>query len=335
MTDPLRVLSYGGGTQSAALALMAAAGTVDPLDAVIFADTHGELPETYLYADYVERHLVAAGIPFLRVSAGSLEAALLADEPTSGNPTPPAHLIRADGEPSRLNGYRCSFDYKRRVITAEVKRLCAEREDPPIRGGRGAWKRADVEQWLGFSVDEIGRCKPADECRCGHKRLRPPAEKGGPPRGHRPTCDGRTGSRSCGCERFDPWQVNRWPLIELGYRRGDTIRWFEQNGHPTPPRSACWFCPNSRNGRWQALKRDHPDLFERACQIDERIRDGGGFNARGNTRFEGTMFLHSSRIPLRDADLRSRLELEVDAGQGDLFDGLALGGDCEAGVCFT
>lgn len=43
----LRVLSYGGGTQSAALALMAAAGDLPKLDAVVFADTQGELPEMH------------------------------------------------------------------------------------------------------------------------------------------------------------------------------------------------------------------------------------------------------------------------------------------------
>lgn len=319
MTD-LRILSYGGGTQSAALALMSAAGELPKLDAVIFADTHGELPETYLYAEYVERLLADAGIPFYRVSGGSLEEALRSSTPTSNNPTPPAHVLNPDGTRGRIGAYRCSYDYKRRVIVRQVKQLC---------GGRGAWKRSNVEQWLGFSVDEIGRCKPAQECRCGHNRLRPPKEKGGKPRGHRPDCD------ACGCEGFDPWQVNVWPLIDLGFRRGDTIRWFGENGHPTPPRSACWFCPNSRNPRWAALKRDHPDLFERACTLDETIRDGGGFNARGNVPFAGKMFLHDSHIPLRDADLRSALEKAVDAGQGDLFDGEVLGGDCEAGVCFT
>lgn len=319
----LRVLSYGGGTQSAALALMSAAGQLPKLDAVIFADTHGELPETYLYAEYVERLLANADIPFIRVSAGSLEVALRATEPTSSNPTPPAHVTNPDGSKGRISGYRCSYDYKRRVISREVKKLC---------GGRGAWKRSNVEQWLGFSVDEIGRCKDAQECRCGHNRVRPPKEKGGPARGHRPECD------ACACTSFDPWQVNVWPLIKgfgLQYRREDTINWFGANGHPTPPRSACWFCPNTRNGRWALLKRDHPDLFERACTLDETIREGGGFNARGNVAFAGRMFLHDSRIPLRDADLRSPLELTVAAGQGDLFDGVALGNDCEAGVCFT
>ncbi|WP_370246925.1 hypothetical protein [Nocardioides sp.] len=321
-TPTHRFLSYGGGTQSAALALMSAAGLLPRVDAVIFADTHGELPETYEYAEYVEGHLDAVGIPFVRVSAGNLEHALLADAPTTNNPTPPAHVVNPDGSPGRINAYRCSYDYKRRVILREVKRRT---------GGRGAWKRSTVEQWLGFSTDEVARCKPADECRCGHKRVRPPAEKGGPPRGHRPACD----STRCSCPGFSPWQINRWPLIELGFRRSDTIRWFGENGHPTPPRSACWFCPNSRNPRWAALKRDHPDLWERACHLDETIRNGGGFNARGNVAFGGRMFLHDSRIPLRDADLRSAVERAADAGQGDLFDGASIGMDCEAGVCFT
>ena len=323
MIPDLRLLSYGGGTQSAALALMSAGGVLPKLDAVVFADTHGELPETYLYAEYVERHLEAAGIPFYRVSAGSLEDALRSDQPTSHNPTPPAHVLNPDGTRGRIGAYRCSYDYKRRVITREVKRLC---------GVRGAWKRSTVEQWLGFSVDEINRCRDSNECRCGHNRVRPPNQKGGEPRGHRPSCD------ACDCEAFDPWQINVWPLIKgygLQYRRSDTIRWFSENGHPTPPRSACWFCPNSRNGRWSMLKRDHPDLFERACTLDEQIRDGGGFNRRGTVELKGQLFLHDSRIPLRDADLRSAVEIAADEGQGDLFDGAELANDCEAGVCFT
>lgn len=317
----LRVLSYGGGTQSAALALMSAAGELPKLDAVVFADTHGELPETYAYADYVEAQLTAAGIPFVRVSAGSLENALLADTPTSHNPTPPAHVLNPDGSKGKIGAYRCSYDYKRRVVTREVKRLC---------GGRGAWKRATVEQWLGFSVDEVNRCKPANECRCGHNRTRP-AGPTGERRGHVPACS----SVSCSCEGFDPWQVNVWPLIDLHFRRDDTIRWFGANGHPTPPRSACWFCPHSRNPRWLDLRKRHPDLWERACTLDETIRDGGGFNARGNVAFAGRMFLHDSLIPLRSADLRPSWERAADAGQGDLFDGAAIGSDCEAGVCFT
>lgn len=321
MTDPLRVLSLGGGTQSCALALMSAAGDLPKLDHIVFADTRGELPETYAYLDYLRSVVEPAGIPFHIVSAGSLEDALLADAPTDKNPTPPAHVVKADGTDGRIGAYRCSYDYKRRIIDRKVKALC---------GGRGVWKRTTVEQWIGFSVDEMQRMKQAEGCRCGHPRI-------SKPRGTREyvavhTADGCT---RCACAGFDPWQVNRWPLIELRMHRGDTIRWFGKNGHPTPPRSACWFCPNSGNGRWAALRRDHPDLFERAAVIDETIRNGGGFNLRGRQPFVGTLYLHRQRVPLRDADLRSDAQIRADRGEVALFDADALAADCEAGVCFT
>lgn len=192
----LRVLSYGGGTQSAALALMSAAGQLPRLDAVVFADTEGELPETYSYAEYVQGHLDRAGIPFVRVSAGSLEDALLSPVRTTSNPTPPAHVLNPDGSAGKVLGYRCSYDFKRRIVTREVKRLANERG-----GGRGAWKRMRVEQWLGFSVDEIARCKESTECRCGHSRLRVPRRGSDGTEvvgGHRPECD------RCGCTGFRP-----------------------------------------------------------------------------------------------------------------------------------
>jgi hypothetical protein len=310
---PLRVLSYGGGTQSAALALMSAAGDLPKLDAAIFADTGGELPETYAYAEYVGRRLEAAGIPFLTVTAGNLEAALRSPVPTSSNPTPPAHVRNPDGSRGRINAYRCSYDYKRLVIQRATRRLCG----PP-----GAWKRAEVEQWLGFSIDEVGRCKPETTCRCGHNRIRPDYRDGGRPRGHRPACT------DCACSAFSAWRRNVFPLLDLGYRRGDTIAWFGRHGHPAPPRSACWFCPNSADARWRELASSHPDLFERACSLDEHIRHGGGFNARSGETLRGELFLHSSRIPLR------KVSLEADDTPA-LFDEAELSAACSAGSCFT
>ena len=117
------------------------------------------------------------------------------------------------------------------------------------------------------------------------------------------------------------------------------------NHHTTDPsRPAQRFsitCPNASTTRWASLKVEHPDLWERACRLDEHIRHGGAFNARGGKPFAGQMFLHADRIPLREVDLRSPLQRQIDSGQGTLFDptdpfdpaSLAL--DCQAGVCFT
>ena len=311
----LRVLSLGGGTQSSALALMSAGGDLPRLDHIVFADTQGELPETYEYVDYLRSIVEPAGIPLHVVTAGSLEEHLLQDASTSLNPTPPAHVLNPDGSKGRIGAYRCSYDFKRRIIDQKVKQLC---------GGRGDWKRSDVEQWIGFSTDEVGRIKVADGCRCGHKR-----------RHHDGACGASISGRRCRCTVYVDWQTNRWPLVELKMRRDDTIRWFAANGHPTPPQSACWFCPNSGNDRWQSLKRGHPDLFVRAVHLDETIRTGAGFNARGNTPFAGQLFLHGSLQPLATADLRTKYELARDAGQGSFFDEDVLAMDCTAGVCFT
>lgn len=307
----LTVLSYGGGTQSAALALMSATGELPRLDAVIFADTHGELPETYEYAEYVKGYLDKADIPFIVTTAGSLEEALLSEEPTSANPTPPTMVRSPDGTVGRVGKYTCSWDFKRRWITRETKRLVG----PP-----GVWKRATVEQWVGMSADEVQRCKPDPECRCGHTIAH-----------HRFT--GRRCSE-CDCESFDAWRRNRWPLVELGMRREDTIAWFTGHGHPIPPRSACFFCPNSSNERWTEIKTKHPDLWERACVLDEHIRRGGAFNRRGKQPLRGELFLHRSATPLRSADLRSEREILKDAGIQTLWDDDAMWA-CAGSTCMT
>lgn len=315
MSEPLRFLSYGGGTQSAALALMSAAGELERLDAVIFADTGGELPATYEYAAYVAERLEAAGIPFLRVTAGNLERATLGLERNStggGPPILPAHVAGADGAAGKVRGYTCSYDYKRRPVARETKRLV---------GPRGAWKREGrvVEQWLGFSVDEVGRAKPETMCRCGHVRGTHAA--------------GPCGNARCSCAAFSAWRVNRFPLLELGYRRGDTIRWFAANGHPTPPRSACWFCPNQGDARWRELRDKHPQLWARACLIDDAQRGADVVNAA--LVDGGAKYLHRQRVPLPLVDLRSATERRADAGELPLFDEDELAHDCAAGVCFT
>lgn len=306
----LSFLSYGGGTQSAALGLMSCSGQLPRVDAIIFADTQGEMPETYDFAEYMKEKAKDAEIPFVVVTAGSLELAMLSPVVTSANPTPPAKVVQPDGKKGRINAYRCSYDYKRRLVTRETKARC---------GKPGAWKRMNVEQWIGYSADEASRVKQDTECRCGH----PLDWHVNPEKAER--------HARCKCEKFGRWRINVHPLIDMGFNRGDTIKWFAENGHPTPPRSACWFCPNSTSARWRELQRTHPDLFERACLLDEHIRHGAAFNERGKEKFKGELFLHDSYTPLRTADLRDADDiLEQDHGVMRLF-----AFDCNGDSCGT
>ena len=68
MKNPLnnrqkRILSFGGGLQTTALAIMVAKGELE-VDEVIFADTGAEKPETYWYMEnYTKPMLEEVGIP--------------------------------------------------------------------------------------------------------------------------------------------------------------------------------------------------------------------------------------------------------------------------------
>ncbi len=62
-----QILSFGGGVQTTALAIMAARGEIE-VDEVVFADTGAEKPETYWYMEaYTLPILKEAGIPFATV----------------------------------------------------------------------------------------------------------------------------------------------------------------------------------------------------------------------------------------------------------------------------
>jgi hypothetical protein len=61
------ILSYGGGVNSVALMVLLLRERL-PLDGVVFADTGGEVPETYAYLDTTRHYLRAHGVSFTVVS---------------------------------------------------------------------------------------------------------------------------------------------------------------------------------------------------------------------------------------------------------------------------
>ena len=107
--------------------------------------------------------------------------------------------------------------------------------------------------------------------------------------------------------------AHRYPLIDMRMTRGDCALWLERNGIEVPPKSACTFCPYHSTAEWRRVKAS-PEDWEKAVAVDEAIR---------GVRPPYDLYLHPSRSPLVDADLRS----EVDRGQLSLWDN-----ECE-GVC--
>lgn len=111
------------------------------------------------------------------------------------------------------------------------------------------------------------------------------------------------------------WIEHTWPLIDLGMSRHDCVAWLAEHGYPAPSRSACIGCPYHGDAYWRVLKERSPVEWEDAVYIDHMIRLGPGMRRK--------QYMHRSRIPLDEVDLRS----EEQMGQLDLF-----GNECE-GVC--
>ena len=117
----------------------------------------------------------------------------------------------------------------------------------------------------------------------------------------------------------DKWVATRHPLIEKRIRRSQCIDWMESKGYPTPPRSACVFCPFHNNKEWRRLQTDEPDAFMDAVEFEKNVQKAKA----ESSNFRTTPYLHVSRKPLDTIDFRT----DVERGQQLLWDD-----ECE-GMC--
>ena len=242
------VWSNGGGVQSAAIAVLIRTGALPVPDLAVIADTGRERKATWEYLDGVIRpYLAPVG---LEIHVASHDLARV-DLYTSGGDV----LVPAYTDTGRLPTW-CSGEWKRDVVERWLR----------LQGV------AECDCWIGYSLDELGRCKAA----------------------HR------------------PWCRPAWPLIDLRLSRGGCLRVVEAAGLPTPPKSRCWGCPHQNAAEWREV-RDDPAEWQKAVELDRTIRENDD---------RGGLYLHSSRVPLEEADLSDRRETPLFAA-------------CEGGHCWT
>ena len=107
---------------------------------------------------------------------------------------------------------------------------------------------------------------------------------------------------------------NTYPLVDIKkWTRGDCLSWLKRCGYPTPPRSACSFCPYHSNREWEEIKLHDRAAWEQALSVDRALQERAG--SKG--------YLHREARPLDLIDFRdSPGQLEL-----DLF-----GNECE-GMC--
>lgn len=106
---------------------------------------------------------------------------------------------------------------------------------------------------------------------------------------------------------------NTFPLLDLGWRREDCLRYLTGQGLGDTPKSSCVGCPFHDDRFWADLKADSPAEWADAVAFDHAIRHGSArANADGHP-LRGTYYLHPSRVPLDQAVLRPRARRSADA----------------------
>jgi len=229
MTDrkkTLTVISLGAGVQSSTMALMAAKGELPKPDYAIFADTGYEPKNVYAYLELLKNILP---FPILKVNNGNIKEDIV-EYINNGKrmPNPPFFTKDKTTGKKGMLMRQCTTDYKINPIRKKIRELCG------VEKGKHFPKDKYVEQWIGISMDEIMRMKPAR----------------------------------------DKYILNTHPLIEMKMSRQDCINWMKKNEFPLPEKSACVFCPYHSDNFWNDMKKNNRSEFDEAVKIDKFIRNG-------------------------------------------------------------
>lgn len=115
------------------------------------------------------------------------------------------------------------------------------------------------------------------------------------------------------------YETITYPLIDLGLRRSDCYTIIADAGLPAPPKSACWFCPMHRPSTWAEMRRDRPETFQAAVDLERLL------NERRDMLGKDHVFFTRFAKPLDEA---------VGERQQAMFDADDWGSTCDEGVCF-
>ena len=198
------IISFGGGVQTSAMIILLARKEITA-DAVIFADTGCEKPETYYYIEnYIQPLCESIKMPFQivrKTSEGNVPLSLY------------DYLWDCYDIPW-VTQRSCSDHFKRRPIVQYVGK--------------------DAIHLIGFSSDEA------------HRAQRP-------------------------IHRKDA--AKSFPLIALGISNWDCRDIISDYGWPIPVKSSCYICPFQRPHEWNWLKQRHPNLFQKALDLEARFHE--------------------------------------------------------------
>ena len=197
----IQICSLGGGVASTALFLMSLHGEIEnPADAAVFADTGAELETTHNTIGKLTEYANDFDIPVTIVHSKLGNIIDNALKPDSKVGDIPFFTKDLNGKTKQLSKY-CTNEFKTYPIWKW------------FRQEFGATHKNPVAYWLGYTVSEITRMKPAKV----------------------------------------KYVVRRYPLIEKRIGRDECYRYLEKYGFTETVASACWCCPFRRNSEYAYL----------------------------------------------------------------------------------
>lgn len=234
----MKILSFGAGMQSTALALMSCENAMTdgpaphPLvpvyDAVIICDLGLEQEWVRQQTEFVRRACVDAGIFFKKLDTHMYQD-FMENFGERRTISIPWWTLSEDGHKSKMPRY-CTIDYKVEEIAKFVRWELLGYE-------KGEWTRAEDikshEMHMGFSLEEKKRC------------------------GKNPN------------KLF----VNHFPLVEMGWTRAESYKYILEKWGLDTKASACPFCPFHRNYYFQHIKEHDPAIYRSVVQMDHLLRD--------------------------------------------------------------
>lgn len=255
MAEPLRVVSYGGGVQSTALLVLAAQGYVD-FPTFLFCNVGDDSEHPDTLAHVRE-------VAFDYAAQHGIRMEELHRVPKRGrhkgeNLTLMRQLSHEDSRSLPIPVRMANGAPGRRACTADYKIKVVQRWVQE----HGATPEQPAITAIGISTDEWERATT------------------------------RTSN---------DYEELAYPLLTLewkgrvGLSRADCVEVIRSAGLPIPRKSSCYFCPFHAPSVWALMRRDEPELFDKAAELEAML------NRRRAKLGKDDVFLSRFAKPLGEA----------------------------------
>lgn len=277
----MKILSFGAGMQSTALALMSCENAhakengqeapfplVPVYDLVVFCDLGFEPPWVLYQVEFTRKACEWAGLPF-KVLPSPLYDDFMRNFGERRTISIPWWTLGDDGHKSRMPR-NCTIDYKVELISKYVRwEVLGYKKGQRLRDED---KKAH-EMHMGFSAEEARRCK----------------------------------------DNPNPMFVNRFPLVDMGLARADNFAYIKDVWGLETKASACCFCPYHKNYFFKYLKENLPETYAKLVEMDELLRD-----KNPKPPMDSDLFISRSRKRLEDLTPEDCNDAECFLYQGKL-----------------